>query len=483
MDVAALLARWPSLHPRVRVVAIGAAAFAIVAVVTMAVVTQTQRAALFAAPLHSEQLAEVQERLASWNIAFTPLADNVLVDAGRRNDLLLKLSLAGVPHAHVEDSSEMLGKVGALTPQEVIDAQTREGLAGDIALGLRGIQGVQDATVIVAPAKTGSFADEQSRDASASVRLRTSAGAALSPDAVAGVRAFVAASVPGLTARNVTIVDDSGTALDENTAGGSENDLQRSLQSALDAALGAGSAIVRVHVEYDRRAITSKDVRRSPLGSLPIGAAMQDERFAGEGKRYDRSARQLDRGSDTRESVATLESARVARISAAVVVDAARGADLAQVRALSAAALGLDRTRGDSLDVEAVAFARTRPTQKDGWWLAYGAIVPLLPTVVISIALLIALRWSREPLRMVLRSLRTAHTARAVRGIAPEAVKGALRGEPPYAAAAIISALPAATAAAVLDLYPQSERGAIIRRMQRPPSPLFPDAERFIADA
>ena len=123
----------------------------------------------------------------------------MLIDVKRRSDLLLRLSMAGVPHAHIESSGEVLSKLGALTPQTVIDAQTRDGLAGDIELGLRGLDGVQDARVIIAPAKPGYFADEASRDASASVRLRLQPDAHLSADAIAGIRRFVAASVPGLT--------------------------------------------------------------------------------------------------------------------------------------------------------------------------------------------------------------------------------------------------------------------------------------------
>jgi len=59
-------------------------------------------------------------------------------------------------------------------------------------------------------------------------------------------------------------------------------------------------------------------------------------------------------------------------------------------------------------------------------------------------------------------------------------VRSALAQEPPHAAAAIISALPAATAAAVLELYPAHERDAIVRRMQRPHSPLIPDAQEVV---
>jgi flagellar M-ring protein FliF len=451
-----------ALPRRTQLLAAGTA-LALAALLVAAIFTaRPQRVALFAAPLKPEQVAEVQERLAGWNVAFTPLADNVVVDAAARNALLLRLSLAGVPHAHLETSQDVLSKLGALTPQAVIDAQTRDALAADIASALRGIDGVQDAQVIIAPAKPAFFADDAARDASASVRLQLAAGVHLSQAAIDGIRTFVAAAVQGLAAQSVTIVDGRGVALDREPAN-DDGTLQQSLQSALDAAFGMGTSIVRVHVDYDRRSITSKDVRRAPLSRVAIGGTSQSERFSGDGKRYEQSSSQVDRGSDTRESSATVEGPRIARISAAVIMDAARIADLAQVRALAAATLGVNPSRG---------------------WLAYGALVPVLPTIVAAGAALLALRICGAPLlslaRTALRQLGAVQRA-GVPGVSAGVVRDALAGEPPHAAAAVISALPAATAAAVLAMYPEHERTAIIKRMQRTPSPLVPDIEEIIA--
>jgi flagellar M-ring protein FliF len=486
MHPALLLDRWRSLPRSARVVAGLAAACAIVLSIVSTMLAHPQRVALFSSSLHAEQLTEVEERLASWNVPFAPGSDNVLVESKRRSDLLLRLSLAGVPHTHVESSNDVLSKIGALTPQAVIDAQTRDGLAGDIELGLRGIDGVQDAKIIVAPAKPAYFADETSRDASASVRLRLSPGAHLSADAVDGIRSFVAASVPGLDVRHVTIVDDRGVALSEGTEAGGAAELQASLQSALDSAIGAGATIVRVHVDYERRALQSSLTRRVPA-SAAIAGTTQREHYDGGGKRYDRTDQQLDRGSETHELTASAPAGGIARITAAVFVDAARGADLYQVRSLAAAALGIDKHRGDSLEVGTIAFTHAPSPRKDAWWLAYGAIVPLLPTLVIALAALIAVRWSAPAVGTLLHSFlersRIARGAAAVSGIPPAKVRGALANEPPHAAAAIISALPASTAAAVLDMYPPEERAAIVRRMQRPASPLFSDPESLIAKA
>jgi len=478
----AVLSRWAALPPRVRAASISALfAIAFVAIVA-AIVAGRPHVALFATPLHPEQLAEVQDRLASWGVAFVPTADNVTVDASHRSDLLLRLSLAGVPHAHVATSGEALAQIGALTPQAVVDAQTRAGLAGDLELALRGVAGVDDAQVIVAPARTATFADESATGASASVRLHVRDGARLSPDAIEGIRQFVAAGVPDLDASRVTILDDAGVALDGTGGGDDATDLQTSLQSALDAAFGAGATIVRVRGERDPRAAQTHTVRDAPLGALSLTGT--DESFRGDGRHYEKRERAEQRGDERRDVTTTQAPGRLARLSVAVFVDASRDLDVAAIRALAAATVGIDPHRGDTLGVEPVAFSRERVARKDGWWLAYGALVPLLPVLAMAVAALLALRLVLPPLRAlaaaVIERVGIARTRDLVRGFAPSHVASVLREEPPHAAAAIISALPVATAAAVLDLYPAAERAAIVRRMARPRSPLIPDASEVI---
>lgn len=485
MNLGALFAKWPSLNATVRIIVVGAIAGFVLLSILASVLAHPNRASLFAAPLRPEQLAEVQERLAEWNVAFTPSADNVIVDTKRRSELLLRLSIAGVPHAHIESSDDVLSKVGALTPQSVVDAQTRDGLAGDIELGLRGMAGIDDARVIIAPAKQGYFADESSHEATASVRLRLHDGAQLSHDSVAGIRAFVSASVPGLDARHVMIVDDRGVALGDGGDGADANELQRSLQSALDSTMGAGSAIVRVRIEYDNRRQTIHDVRRAPLGEIMV--TNNGEHYAGEGKRYERTSQQSERGTDTRETTSETASGRVSRISAAVFVDERHAAEIPEVRALASAALGLVASRGDTLSVQAISMSPVTAQPRDAWWIVYGAVVPALPVVVIVVGLIVAVRAGARPLAgaltMLARRAAVAPIEQNGMRFTPSEVRGALEHEPAHAAAAILSALPSSTVAAVLEMYPPHERDAIVRRMQRPTSPLVPDPESFFAKA
>lgn len=482
--LAPLLERWKTL-PRALRTAITVGGFAALALAAGAgVLSHPSRDALFASPLHPEQLAEVQERLASWNVPFTPTADNVIVETSRRNDLLLRLSLAGVPHAHVETTGEALASIGVLTPQSVIEAQTRAGLAGDIESGLRGIEGVDDARVIVAPAKQAEFADESTDEASASVRLTLRPGTHLSEAAVNGIRAFVAAAVTGLDPTHVTILDDRGIALGADAEGEDAVALQASLQSALDAALGLGTAIVRVRAEYTVDSVARRDVRRAPIGQGSIGRSARSEVYGDGPKRYRRDDVNDDRGSDTHETTVQTPAGSIRRISTGIFIDEARAFDLAKVRDLAAAVVGLDPKRGDTLTVQAVNFHRSPVERKDVWWLLYGTFVPVAPAVVIAIGAVVIVRLLLPSLASFagtwLERAALRDASHAVSGLAPSRVRNALVHEPPHAAAAIISALPAATAAAVLELYPQHEREAIVRRMQRPHSPLLGDPEEYL---
>jgi flagellar biosynthesis/type III secretory pathway M-ring protein FliF/YscJ len=478
--------RLRALSPRAR--AVGAVALVVLAVVGAVAFTATRdaRVALFATPLRADQLAEVEQRLAAWSVPYAPASDNVRVDRGKRSGLLLRLALAGVPHAHLAGSDEALAHVGALTPQTVLEAQTRDALAADLALGLRGLDAVADARVVIAPSRAGVYADEPARDASASVRVTLAPGARLGARTVAGIRAFVAGGVPGLDAERVTVLDDRGLVLGAN-AGDDAVEVQTALQSALDAAFGAGATIVRVHREPlgERRDV--HDVRRAALSGA-LARATTDERYASSAKKYSKSGATEDRGSDTHDERRLAPADATARLTVAVFVDAARRLDLAAIRSLAAATAGVRTDRGDAVSVEAVAFAGGMPhavpgPAAPGWLLAVAGV---LPQAFTACAVVLAVAFGAKPLASAaVRALEAASARSVVRevaGIPPARVRGALDGEPPHVAAAIISALPTATAAAVLELYPAEERTAIVRRLGNANAALVPSAEELIRD-
>ena len=479
-----ILARLGALPPRWRIgLPIAAALVAAVLAAGMNA-TRDARVPLFATPLYADQAGEVQTRLAGWGIPYAPLADNVRVDAGKRSELLLRLSLAGIPHRHLATSDETFAHVNALTPQSILEAQTRDALSADLAQGLRGLDGVADARVIVAPASSGAYADEASRDASASVRVTLAPGAHLAPATVAGIRAFVAGGVPGLDADRVTVLDDRG-ALDGGATAPDDTSVQASLQSALDAALGAGATIVRVHREPFGEARDERDVKRLPLAG-DLTRTSGDERYADRQKKYQKQSTTEERGSETHELHRTAAPDATARLSVAIFVDGSRAIDLDAIRVLAAAAAGIDERRGDTLRVEAVRFAGHAPATVRGIdaWAIAGLIAGTLPQLaLVAGAVVLAVLGARPAYALLVRVIEAAGVRSAARestGLPPARVRGALAGEPPHVAAAVISALPAATAAAVLELYPPEERAQIVRRLARAAIDLVPHPEELL---
>jgi flagellar M-ring protein FliF len=479
-----VLARLDALPARLKAGVLLAAIVAIAGLAFGVNAARDARVALFATPLYADQLTEVETRLAGWGVPYAPLADNVRVDPRKRAELLLRLSLAGVPHRHLATSDEAFAHVNALTPQSILEAQTRDALAADLAQGLRGLDGVADARVIVAPASSGAYADEASRDASASVRITLTPGAHLAPAAIAGIRAFVAGGVPGLDAERVTVLDDSG-ALDGGSTAPDDATLQTSLQSALDAAFGTGTTIVRVHREPLGEARDERDVKRLPLTG-DLTRTTGDERYASPQKKYQKQTATEERGSETRDVHRVAASDATARVSVAIFVDGSRAIDLDKIRTLAAAAAGIDERRGDRLRVEAVRFAASAPAAVrgiDAWAIAglFAGLVPQLALVAAAVTL--AVLGARPAYAVLVRVVEAAGVRSATRdsaGLPPARVRGALAGEPPHVAAAVISALPAATAAAVLELYPPEERAQIVRRLARAAHDLVPHAEELL---
>lgn len=487
MALVSLRSQWTDLPKTPKAVAcIGLVAVALLAII-VATAARTSETALFATPLHSDQLQEVEERLASWNVPFTPTADNVEVDSRRRNELLLRLSLAGVPRAHLAGENEALSSIGALTPQSVIDEQTLAGKEGDIAAALRGVAGIDDARVMIAPAKNAEFAEDSASNPSASVWLRLSPGGNLSRETVAGIRTFVAAAVTGLEPSRVAILDAGGTPLGNEVGGQTASPLESALQSALDMAFGAGTTIVRVHEEYAQQSVERHDVTRAPAGGPSIDVTASARSYEHGSERYRERSEQTSRGTQMHELTSSRPAGALERISTAVFVDASHAGDLLAIRDLAAATVGYDSQRGDELAVQAVEFARTPPIRKSIWWLAYGSVVPSLPVALLVLGALAAIRLVLPSLGGAVSTLaehvRVAEAVKRAPQMAPDRVHHLLASEPAHAAAVVISALPAATAAAVLELYPAHERSAIVRRMHRNAPPLLPDPTEFLRDA
>lgn len=439
-------------------VAVVVAAGGLIAMATSKLSTQSS---LFSVPLHSSQVVEVERALTIWNEPFVadPQHTQIFVTTARRRDVLLRLTLAGLPHRYVPTTSDVLGEQqNAFLPQSVVDDRRRAGIEGDLVTGLRRISGVADATVVIAPAVDDPLADSTRAQASASVQLVMQSGAQLSATAVSGIKRFIAASYPGLVADRVVVVDGSGVAAGAQAApdktASRETRLQNSIQSALDAVFGVGAAIVRVSVRALDEERSAQSTRVTPRGVLEADRGL--EHGSENGKHFDKERSRQRYAYDTIVETRASHADAVARVAVAVFLDAHKiGLDQSKLVAdLVRAAAGADLSNGDEVVVQALPFqvatnSVVAPSSRFGIRTTIVAVLLAAGVAALGVFLMrpqVAPRRQPEP-------------------SAAMAVHFTLQRELPQTAAYVLSSMPARLRDDVLREYPIDQRERILKHL------------------
>src|SRR5215218_5519145 len=141
----------------------------------------------------------------------------ILVPAAQVHDLRLKMATAGLPKGAVSGFELMdSARFGQTQFQERLTFQ--RGLEGELTRSIGSLAAVQSARVHLAlPNQNGFFREQQKP--SASVLLTLHAGRTLDRAQVAGIVHLVSSSVPELSPKAVSVLDQSGALL---TGGGPE---------------------------------------------------------------------------------------------------------------------------------------------------------------------------------------------------------------------------------------------------------------------
>jgi flagellar M-ring protein FliF len=141
----------------------------------------------------------------------------LLVPAEHVHDLRLKLASQGLPKGGLVGFELMEGqRFGSSQFLEQVNYQ--RGLEGELARSIQSLQAVQGARVHLALSRGTAFLREQAKP-SASVLLNLHAGRTLDQMQVAAIIHLVSNSVPELTPKNVTVVDQNGTLLSADANG------------------------------------------------------------------------------------------------------------------------------------------------------------------------------------------------------------------------------------------------------------------------
>ncbi len=384
----------------VRLAALGAVGAAVLGLLAMLALTSTrQPMTLVYGGLDLNDAAQAADQLGRAHVPFQLGAGgtSIMAPADQVPQARVALAKAGLP-AGGSVGYELFDHGMSLTSTEFDQqiAQTRA-LEGELARSIRAIQGVRAARVHLALAKREPFARE-TPTASASVLLTMAGATRLDREGVQAVLNLVAAAVPDLKPRDVSIVDSRGELLAragtpvDAVAGGSmsgdelrratEMRLARAVEEMLERSLGPGHVRAEAAVRMDFDQVRETQEKYDPDGQVSRSeqsvnttsksteaaqtVSVQNnlpnaEPASGSGSGTEESRQEQTTNYEIGKTVRTLirEQPQIGRISLAVMVDAAKAhgdAELARISDLVKTAIGYDAKRGDAVRVEAMPF-------------------------------------------------------------------------------------------------------------------------------
>ncbi|MBA4804280.1 MAG: flagellar M-ring protein FliF [Brevundimonas sp.] len=286
----------------------------------------------------------------------------------------------------------------------------KRALEGELARTILAMRGISSARVMIALPERQLF-QAQAAEPTAAVVVGV-AGGQLSGAQVQAIRNVVASSVPNLKPERVTLTDTSNRTLAagsddagfsaasaEEARGQTEAQLQARIKDIVEGVVGVGAARVQVTAEIDHSRSTTQEQRFDPDGQVvrsmsTNGSESQDTTGAADGgataannipggeapnatpigSRDTQSTETTNYEISNTTTTTVKEAGEIKKLAVSVAVDGrwtppANGEgeptwaprseeEIAQIRALVAAAVGIDEERGDRIEVQNVRFSR-----------------------------------------------------------------------------------------------------------------------------
>lgn len=306
---------------------------------------------------------------------------SILVDRATVHQTRLKLMGKDLP-LHGAVGFELFNNADFGMTEFAQKVNYQRALQGELTRTILSLAEVETARVHLAFPDDGLFKREQGRT-KASITLTLHDGRALRREQVRGIQRLVAAAVPGVERRDVTIVSDQGVALTQDgddTSGAATASLRMDLKreteqylaqkanALLEKAFGPGQALASVDVMLDMNQVrvTTEDVTTPPSidGQGPVGVVLREREttresgrggntLASDGAGPASSQREIDYQLGRRVEQVVSSPGAVTRLQALAILRAPlTPTQVEQVKQLLASAVGATRERGDVVVVQ-----------------------------------------------------------------------------------------------------------------------------------
>lgn len=422
----------------------------ILALAGMGIWASQESMAPLASNLAPSDANSIVESLKKQNVPYELSSDQrtVLVPEKRVGELKLKVAGEGLLQGD-KLGFEKLEAPSLTTTDFTQKVIHRRAMETDLARTIKSLQQVQDATVHITPGNDSPFVSDK-EDAKASVLLKLRGSKPLPEENTQAIVNLVAASIEGLKAENVVVIDQysrilSNTGRDPMTGASDsqkkaqreeEDHLVRRVTELLEPVVGMGKVRATAHVDLDFDKVKYQEEKFDPQGQVERSIQQKEEESTkrdgasgvpgtpsnvapatggagGAGVIENTKKKETTTNYEISKLQRSVEQApgAVKRMSLAVIVDNntswekdAKGEpveksqprtaeELKKIREQVASAVGIQDKRGDQLTVENMTFASvTNPKEeaeaKKQFWIDQAkALVPYVVPSILGLAI------------------------------------------------------------------------------------------------
>lgn len=274
---------------------IGVTALAVIlGLVGLAVWSSRPDYALLYGRLDDAEAAKVIAALGESNVPYQTGrgGGSILVPSDKVHQVRMQLAAKGIPRGEGV-GFEIFDRPAIGMSDFVQRANFKRAVEGELARTISQVDVIESARVMIVMPENRLLVDNMKKP-TASVFVRVRGSSPLPPQTVNAIRFLVANSVEGLVANNVSVVDNQGNTLSENTENDSiagltttqlsarqnlEKYLAKKAEEMLNRVLGAGASVVRVSAEINFDSLTRTEEKFDPEGQIPRTTTVTEEKM------------------------------------------------------------------------------------------------------------------------------------------------------------------------------------------------------------
>ncbi|MCL6594656.1 MAG: flagellar M-ring protein FliF [Firmicutes bacterium] len=250
--------------------------------------------------LTPQSAGQVVQALQGLKVPYRLQGTSIQVPSSMADQVRVELATQNLPQQGQIGYQNVLGSMGFGMTDQQFNLAVLNALQNDLASTIATMQGVHSAVVEIVEPPQSAFAQAPAGVASASVYVDVAPAQSLPASEVNGIVQLVAHAVPGLSTRNVVVVDQTGELLSATAAGGGgaatpsgmlgteqavENALAQRIAALITPVTGPGNVVVDVHANLSfQQTNTTEQLNSSPRpGGLVTSRTSQTTTFRGTG--------------------------------------------------------------------------------------------------------------------------------------------------------------------------------------------------------